>query len=130
MKTGGLMSMPKDCIHLSLRVLGYKSEKDLWAAHCLETDLVGYGKTFKKALDDLMELTHMQISFALHKKEPSLVLHEAPVEIIKQYNELMRLTLQHYPKKHRAYSNKKIASLPLPMDDSGANTDFVRSQAI
>ena len=41
---------------LSLRVLGYHKDGK-WAAHCLETDLVGYGKTFKAALAELEELT-------------------------------------------------------------------------
>ena len=54
---------------LFLRVLGREIENGKWSAHCLETDIVGYGPTFDAALKELSELTEMQISFALYKNQ-------------------------------------------------------------
>jgi len=124
--------MPKKSYSISLRILGYKSDDGQWTAHCLETDLVGYGATFNKAIEALIELTDMQISFALYKKQPSLLYHPAPLHIIEQYHSTMQSTLQNYTytKKCKTNKNFKIASMPLPNKNTGANASFVQAQAI
>ncbi len=106
--------MKRNLFIMNLRVLGYQ-ENDHWAAHCLETDLVGYGKTFKRALADLFDLTEMQISFALFKNQPSLLDCPAPAHIIETYLWLCRSFLQQYTTKEKSLEkNYQIASLPLP----------------
>ena len=85
---------------LDLRVLGHK-EDGMWAAHCLETDLVGYGKSFKDALSNLKELTEMQVSFAFYKNQPSLLDRPAPPHIFEVYNTLLRRYLEHYTEAKR-----------------------------
>ena len=116
---------------LSLRVLGYQLKKgDDWAAHCLETDLVGYGANFQKALNNLMELTEMQVSFALQKKKPTLLDHPAPPEIIETYNSLMRTRLQQFTKKSPTDAKHDIACIPLPVIDRRIKSTFVSVQAI
>ena len=84
-------------ISLSLRVLGYLDEDGLWAAHCLETDLVGFGSSFEKALDDLNDLTVLQVGLAVFKKQPSLLDHPAPSWVIETYSNLLLATLRNYP---------------------------------
>lgn len=80
---------------MDLRVLGYITKTKEWAAHCLETDLVGFGKTFDEALEELKEITEMQISFAIHKNETALLDHPAPMEILELWNRAMRWEIEH-----------------------------------
>lgn len=122
--------MPTDISHLNLRVLGYSTEDGLWAAHCLETDLVGYGKTFNKALSDLMELTEMQVSFALQTKQPSLLDHPADSRILEIYINLFRSILQSHPKRRPSTDEYKVRNIPLPSKPNLTKNNFVQTQAI
>ncbi len=127
MKRGDSKTMSDDFSQLQLRVLGYKSDDGKWAAHCLETDLVGYGKTFRKAVDDLIELTEMQISFAFKMEQPSLLYHPAPLHIIESYHNLVQLTLQSYTMKRKVKRDQKVASLPLPLQSNKPDHPFVQA---
>jgi len=62
--------------HISLSVLGYEEEGE-WVAHALEMDLRGYGKTFSKAVRDLLNLVESQIRFAQFKNQPELIYKQA-----------------------------------------------------
>ena len=109
---------------LCLRVYGYQIKVGRWAAHCLETDLVGYGRNFNAALKELQELTEMQISFAVFKNQPALLDRPAPPEIFEMYSNNVRSILQRFTigtrdKKHR------VASIPWPTDLSRVDTAFV-----
>lgn len=115
----------KNGLELYLRVLGYRESDNIWAAHCLETDLVGYGKSFDKALDNLMELTEMQIGFAQFKNQPTLLDSPAPLEIIETYNNLMRKMLQSFTKKCKSDDKRKITSIPMPIKMSDSDFSFV-----
>ncbi len=53
-------------------VLGYREDGD-WVALALEMDLRGHGGTFEEAVDDLLELIEMQISFAVQKGQPEMI---------------------------------------------------------
>lgn len=75
-------------VALQLRVLGYRDEDGGWVAHCLETDLVGEGDSWKDAMACLVGLTEAQISFAVSRGKPGLVLHPAPIHIIERYQTL------------------------------------------
>lgn len=104
----------KNEVYLNLRVLGYKTDDKGWAAHCLETDLVGYASSFKKALKDLEDITIMQISFAIQKKLPILLDSPAPEHIVQKFEELTRSKLQAYAKRGKSIKNNEVALLPLP----------------
>lgn len=112
-------------VNLYLRVLGVKSGGS-WAAHCLETDLVGYGDSFETALENLQELTEMQISFALFKNQPSLLDKPAPAEIFEIYNHQLRSKLGRFFWQDKVDSRREITSIPWPMNLS--ETDFAVAQ--
>ena len=97
---------------LSLQVLGYEDHGE-WAAHCLETDLVGRGRTFREALKHLEELTEMQVSFAVQTNKPALLDHPAPPDIWQTYMRLSQERLRNFPRPVRT-SNKAIGALPFP----------------
>lgn len=106
---------PKKELELYLRVLGYTKKDGIWAAHCLETDLVGYGKSFRRALNELIELTEMQLNFALFKNQRALLDRPAPADIIEIYNRLMRSNLQlATTKPSKVDPKRRITSIPLP----------------
>lgn len=115
-------SKDKNEMTLYFRVLGYQTDTKSWAAHCLETDLVGYGDSFKAALNNLLELTEMQFTFAQHKNQPSLLDKPAPVEIFETYNQLLRSKLEKYFGHEKVDSVREIAMIPWPMKLS--DTDF------
>lgn len=115
---------------LTLRVLGYQVKDGSWGAHCLETDLVGYGKTFKTALKKLLELTEMQISFAVYKNQPSLLDRPAPPEIIETYTRMVRSTLQTFTYSDKRDNKRRVASIPWPSHPKGAKNAFVQAQAL
>jgi hypothetical protein len=69
---------------LSIRILFYR-ETDLWVAHALEMDLLGYGKTTQLALTDLLRSVKAQMSFAAHKRQPESVFFPAPADIVKKW---------------------------------------------
>lgn len=113
--------------HLNFRVLGYMSDDGLWAAHCLETDIVGYGKTFKTAMNDLVELTEMQVTFAFQTKQPSLLDRPADPWVLEIYHTLFREILQSLPKNRKATGDYQVASMPLPTQPDLSNS-FVQTQ--
>ena len=119
--------MASEFLQIKLRVLGYKTDDGVWAAHCLETDLVGYGKSFGKALDNLTELTEMQVSFAIQTKQPSLLYHPAPMHIIEYYNTAFQVSLKNYAMKRKSRKDHRLAFLPLPTAATRVDSTFVQA---
>lgn len=113
-------------VNLYLRVLGYEKPGGSWAAHCLETDLVGYGDSFNAALENLQELTEMQIGFALFKNQPSLLDKPAPPEIFEIYSHQLRSKLGRFFWHDKVDSRREITSIPWPMNLP--ETDFAVAQ--
>ena len=59
---------------LQLSVLIYPNDEvGGWTALALEMDIRSYGDTPESALDELGDLVYVQISFALFKRDPSLI---------------------------------------------------------
>ena len=110
---------------LSLRVLGYV-EDNKWIAHCLELDLVGEGRSFPDACRHLHELIDMQVSFAVFKKNPDLLYHEAPHEYFTLFERLQREAIEMFPRVPRG-GKHRIANLPLTRPDSPSR--FARAHA-
>ncbi|MEE8418466.1 MAG: hypothetical protein V3S06_07370 [candidate division Zixibacteria bacterium] len=113
-------------IPLYLRVLGYRKSSNSWAAHCLETDLVGYGDSFEAARDNLVELTSMQISFAKFKNQPALLSRPAPPGILEIYNSRLQSMLEGFLGEDAVDSRREITSIPWPVNLS--DTDFAIAQ--
>jgi len=106
---------------MTFRVLGYQGNDGQWSAHCLETDLVGYGKSFNKAVDDLIELTTIQISFALTRKEMALLDRPASADIHEIYNRVFSEQIQSLPNKRSSNPKRRVTSIPVaPMRQGGS----------
>lgn len=95
-----------------LRFLGYRDAEG-WVAHCLETDLVGYGKTPAEAEEMLVQMTQMQFGFSVFKRDPSLIVRPAPPHIFELYSMAMDQALKSFPRPYRD-PEKSIGSIPLP----------------
>ena len=68
----------KNSLEITLNVLGYKEHSE-WVALALEMDLRGYGATLNDALGELRELVGMKVSFAMHKRQPELIMKPADI---------------------------------------------------
>ncbi|MFY9988589.1 MAG: hypothetical protein WAK31_27800 [Chthoniobacterales bacterium] len=79
------MSIPRK-EELSFRVLLYKEDGE-WTAHALELDLIGSGESEDSALADLHKAVGCQISFAIQKKDISMLSREAPKEYFVRWKE-------------------------------------------
>ena len=67
----------------NLPIIYYENEHG-HVAHCLTTDLKGYGNDFNKAYKELMGMIIMQASFANKKDEPELFyVNDSKEKIIK-----------------------------------------------
>ncbi len=72
---------------ICLNVFGYL-EDGVWYAHALEMDIVGTGATFEEAFADLDGLVRAQIGFAVFQRDPNLLWHPAPREIVEKFYDL------------------------------------------
>ena len=79
------MSIPRK-EELSFRVLLYKEDGE-WTAHALELDLIGSGESEDSALADLHKAVGCQISFAIQKKDISMLSREVPKEYFVRWKE-------------------------------------------
>jgi hypothetical protein len=111
--------------NLYLRVLGYKDEDAVWAAHCLETDIVGHGDTFEAALADLIELTEMQVSFAIYKNQPALLDRPASTDIVELYQSVYRNAISKFNISSPIDPKRTVTSIPWPRKMSKADSCFV-----
>ena len=111
-------------IGLNLRVLGYQEDGE-WVAHCLEMDVVGHGRSFRTAMNDLRELILMQVTFAMTQNMPSLLDHPAPPDLFMIYERVKRESLSSFtdPARGRDFP---IASIPLPEPAEAARFQFAR----
>jgi predicted RNase H-like HicB family nuclease len=116
---------PGHAILIALRVLGYKEDDGQWSAHCLETDLVGVGETFEKAMSHLDDLTKMQISFGLQTNQMSLLDFPAPGNVFETYNRLLRSEIESFY-RGSTDTRHRIGSISLPRTRSkGVENHFV-----
>jgi hypothetical protein len=86
--------MDKHIYDIPMRVLIYK-EDDEFVAHALEMDLVGYGVTQNKAIEDLMTMVFCQLSFAHQKQDAGLLMFSAPQEYLDRWEAARKTALQN-----------------------------------
>jgi hypothetical protein len=104
---------PRFC-DVTVSVLGYKEDNE-WVALGLEMDLRGYGKTFDEALEDLIDLVQMQISFATFKGQPEMIFHPAASEYYNLFAQLradrLRFLTQREEEGEPEYH---VGDIPIP----------------
>ena len=76
--------MDRTIYDFTLRVLIYP-EGGEFVAHALEMDLLGYGRTEKKAMNELTEMIQAQIQFARQKGNDSAILFPAPQDFFQRW---------------------------------------------
>jgi hypothetical protein len=109
-------------INLNLKVLGYVRD-NVWAAHCLEMDLVGEGRTFEQAFRNLEDLVEMQVSFAFYKDDFTLLYHPAPTELFAVFANLARDAFLS-PYNPPEYDDSAFAYLPMPPKPKKTQREF------
>jgi len=100
---------------IRLNVLGYH-EEGKWVALALEMDIRGRGPTFKAALDDLLELVEMQISFAKFKDQPELLWEPAEDIYWQRFQEARkrRILESFWKDVSTSDSEDEAGTIPLP----------------
>lgn len=104
---------PGKIAEIYLSVLGYK-EDGQWVAIALEMDLRGRGTSFDKAAEDLLDLVRMQVSFALSKNQPELILRSADPIWFAKFAEVRSERLHSMLSEGVEDSPFQIAGLPIP----------------
>jgi hypothetical protein len=79
-----MRNMDTHIYNLGIRVLIYEEEGQM-CAHALELDLVGYGKTEKKAISALHDMIQAQITFARFKNDDKLWPFPAPKDVYERW---------------------------------------------
>ena len=79
------LSLRDKSLVLQLRILGYEEGKE-WFALCLDMDLVGIGRTFDEAIEQLKGSIKSQFMFALDKRDPALLFFSAEEKYQTMYN--------------------------------------------
>lgn len=70
--------------HLQLDVLVYPDDRR-WAAHCLQLDLVEYGRLPETALADVLAVIRAHIEYAIEHDNMAYLFHPAPADVWKQF---------------------------------------------
>ena len=96
---------------LTVNVLGYQEEGE-WVALALEMDIRGYGQSFEEALEDLIDLVNMQLSFAEFKDHPEMAFHPAEPVWFSLFAQVRQDRLLHYARP--AEAEYEIAGIPMP----------------
>ena len=112
---------------LTLNVLGYREHGE-WAALALEMDLRGFGSSFQDAVQNLMELVRMQVSFAHFKSQPEMVLRPADPVWWDRFAEVRRDHLDALIRdRSRSDTSFDIAGIRIP--PAYAIAQFSQSEA-
>ena len=112
---------------LTLNVLGYREHGE-WTAIALEMDLRGFGSSFQDAVQNLMELVRMQVSFAHFKGQPELVLRPAEPVWWERFAEVRRDYLDALvTERSRSDTSFDIAGIRIP--SAYAISQFSQSEA-
>jgi hypothetical protein len=112
---------------ITLNVVGYKEHGE-WAAIALEMDLRGFGSSFQDAVQNLMELVRIQVSFAHFKGQPEMVLKPAEPVWWERFAEVRREHLDALIRERsRPDTSFDIAGIRIPA--AYAIAQFSQSEA-
>jgi len=105
---------PEAIYELTLNVLGYREDGE-WAAIALEMDLRAFGSSFQDAVQKLMELVRIQVSFAHFKGQPEMVLRPADPVWWDRFAEVRRDYLDALIRERsRSDTSYDIAGIRIP----------------
>jgi hypothetical protein len=85
--------MESHVYNLQLRVLLYHEDKE-WVARSLELDLLGYGKTWEEAVEELKAAILAQMSFARKMNDDSLLPFPADKEYFDRWEDAQRKAIR------------------------------------
>ena len=71
-------------VRLEFKILIYQDD-GYWIAHCLEMDLPAEGSTPSEALQNLIDISEVQISAALEEGNLDSIFSQAPAELLRMY---------------------------------------------
>lgn len=81
--------MSENVIRLDFQVLIYRvliyREDDFYIAHCLETDLVAEGGSATEAIENLVDISNVQIEAAVSEGDIKSLFSLAPPELWQMY---------------------------------------------
>jgi hypothetical protein len=98
---------------LSIRTLVY-AEDELFVAHALEMDILGYGESRETAVSELVKLLKNQITFAEAKGEKAMVFFPAPQDFFKRWESANEAQLKGVITKEKAITlNGKGMAFPM-----------------
>jgi hypothetical protein len=112
---------------ITLNVLGYLDDEE-WTAIALEMDLRGFGPTFHDAVESLMELVKMQVSFAHFKRQPEMVLRPAAPVWWERFAEVRRDHLDAII-RDRSRSDKSFDIAGIRIPPAYAIAQFFQAEA-
>ena len=69
-------------------------EKGEFVARALEMDVLGYGATPDRAINELIEFVEAQISFSKYKNDSSMIFFQAEEKYLKRWEEANLRTLK------------------------------------
>ncbi len=98
-----------------LNILGYQEDGE-WTALALEMDLRGYGETFEEALEDLVDLVEMQVSFASFKGQPEMIWNPADPVWFERFSEVRQARLRdiYGGGPHPENDGYRVRGMPIP----------------
>lgn len=77
--------MTSNVIRLDFQVLVYP-EGEFWIAHCLETDIAAEGKSQQEAIENLIDVSNLQIETLLSEGDLNSLFSPAPSEIWRLFS--------------------------------------------
>lgn len=108
--------MEQHVYNFQIRVLIYE-EGGEFVAHALEMDLLGFGKSEKKALAELRQLIESQLTFARQQDDDSLLLFPAEKRFFARWEAAHKAAL-----KNQVFSDKpvkmEVKAVCIALDDT------------
>ena len=103
---------------LNLSVLYTRESPGEWCARALEMDLEAYGRDEDEALRALVAMVIAQVSFAIQRRAPELVLKDAPAVYWQLYESNRRQTMTRLISGQPAAADVdvKVGTLPIPAE--------------
>jgi len=71
-------------LRVDLRVVFYR-DAGRWVAHCLEMDILGEGKTRKRAFDQLQQAIGLQLTASMHHNNTANIFMPADAKYFKMF---------------------------------------------